>query len=266
MEIPLNRIRPNPSQPRSRFNESELDDLADSISQHGVLQPVLLRELPDGDFELVSGERRKKAAELAGLTAVPSILVNPDNSVGSLTMALVENVQRADLNPIELARAFFQLSDEFGLTQDEIARIVGKSRPHIANTLRLLELEISIQLGIQEGKISAGHARAILSAPEPTRAALYRRIVVEGLSVRQAEKAARKIAKRVVKSHSVKVTDVASDDPIVVSMISDMQRSIESSLDRKVTINRKKRGGGNIVMEFYSDRDLETLVERLRKK
>jgi ParB family chromosome partitioning protein len=266
MEIPVSRIRPNPRQPRSGLNEGELRELADSIREHGVLQPVLLRELPDGGYELVSGERRLRAAELAGLRALPSILVDPDETAGSLTMALVENIQRADLNAIELAKAYRQLQDEFGRTQDEIAKVVGKSRPHVANTLRLLELDNSIQKALADGKISAGHARALLTAPEQAREALYRRIIVEGLSVRQVERLAAKVAKRAAHPGGRTGRAVSRDDPTVKAMILDMERALESALDRKVAIERTVKGRGRIVMEFYDDRDLESLVERLRRK
>jgi ParB family chromosome partitioning protein len=227
-----------------------------------VLQPLLVKAVGDGEYELVSGERRLKAAERAGLKSVPAIVVDPEEASGSLIIALVENVQRADLNAIELARAYLQLQEEFGRTQEEIARAVGKSRPHVANTLRLLELDDLIQEALSEGRITAGHARALLMAPVEARELLLRRMVDREMSVRQAERAARAASrpKRKAGAESGK----AGEDPSVGHMIGEMERVLETSLGRKVRIDRTRKGTGRVVMEFYGDRDLESLVERLR--
>lgn len=239
--------------------------MAASIREHGVLQPVLVKPVTGGGYELVSGERRLRAAERAGLNRVPSILVDPDEGAGSLTIALVENVQRTDLNAIELARAYLQLQEEFGRTQEDISRTVGKSRPHVANTLRLLDLDDSMQEAILDGKITAGHARAILMAPEDARLSVYQKVISNELSVRQAERAARSAERRKVKSAGKTGGQIGSrEDPSVVAMLREMELALESELKRKVRIERYRSGKGKMALEFYGDRDLEALVQRLR--
>jgi ParB family transcriptional regulator, chromosome partitioning protein len=255
-------IAPNPNQPRRSFPEAELDELASSIREHGILQPLILSPKESG-YELISGERRLRAAEKAGLTLVPAIVVNPRDSVDSLTIALVENIQRADLGAIELARAYRRLIEEFGRTQEEIALAVGKSRPHIANTIRLLELSDPVQKAIDDGLITAGHARALLMAPIEVRALLFEQMVRRSISVRQAEKAAR-AASKPGNNKTAAGEKIAVEDSDVEFMVKEMERSLESSLKRKCAIYRKKRGAGTITLEFYNDKDLESLVEKLR--
>lgn len=256
-------IRPNPRQPRRSFPESDLAELAASIRRHGVLQPLLLKTAKDG-YELVSGERRLRAAKMAGLETVPSIMVDPHEATGSLTIALVENVQREDLNSIELARAYRQLHEEFGRTQDEIAVAVGKSRSNVANTLRLLELDDQIQRALEEGKITAGHARALLMVPPEMRNLIFRRMLSEGISVRQAEKAAREVVEKKGDDGKRKKDSKPVEDPDVTDMLRRMEKSLESALNRKCRIERNRKGQGRVVMEFYGDDDLEGLVETLR--
>jgi len=186
-EIEVGRIRPNPAQPRMQFDEESIAELADSIAERGVLQPVLLR--PDGEnFQLVAGERRWRAAQRARLHTIPAIVRDIDDST-SAEIALIENVQRQDLNAIEEAEGYRKLVEIYGHTQDEVAKLVHKSRSHIANLLRLLDLPASVKQSLLQGDISMGHARAILTAPDP--GALAREIVANGLSVRQAESLAR---------------------------------------------------------------------------
>ncbi len=198
---------------------------------------------------------------------MPAILVDPEDAVGSLTIALVENVQRADLGVIELARAYKQLQDEFGRTQDEIARAVGKSRPHITNTLRLLDLDNQVQDAIGEGKITAGHARALLMAPPEVRKILFHRMIKDGISVRQSESAARVASKTTDGTTGKKKGKVSADtDRAVAHMVMEMEKALEGALGRKCIITRHEEGKGRIVMEFYSDKDLEALVEKLRRK
>lgn len=233
-----------------------------SIREHGVLQPLLVRAVGGDGYELVSGERRLRAAERAGLSSVPAIVVDPKEEEGSLTIALVENIQRADLNAIELARAYLQLQEEFGRNQEDIAKAVGKSRPHVANTLRLLELDESIQDALADGRITPGHARALLMAPVEVRQLLFRRIVDRSLSVRQAERAARSAAKPPKKA--VGKAQETDEDRTVRHMIGEMEQALETALGRKATIERNRRGSGRVALEFYSDRDLENLVGRLR--
>jgi len=200
---------------------------------------------------------------MAGLQAVPAIMVDPEETTGSLTIALVENVQREDLNSIELARAYRQLQDEFGRTQEEIAVAVGKSRPHIANTLRLLELDESIQQALEDGKITAGHARALLMAPLQMRSLIFRRMLSEGISVRQAEEAARDVAEKRDNGEKPKKSVKATEDPDVADMLRRMERAIESRLGRKTRIDRGRRGRGRVAIEFSGDDDLQSLVKTL---
>ncbi|MFH1676994.1 MAG: ParB/RepB/Spo0J family partition protein [bacterium] len=262
-EIPLSGIKPNPDQPRRIFRDDELDELASSISEHGVLQPILVRSRDNGTWEIVTGERRLRAAERAGLNKIPAIEVNPKDDISSLTIALVENVQRTDLNAIELARAYFRLHDEFGRTQEEIAKTVGKSRPHVANTLRLLELDEEIMTAIGEGAISAGHAKALLMAPPAVRPLLFERITKRSLSVRDTEKAAKNLS-RIEKAPVVEQAPEVPDNEIV-RMLKEMEYSLESALKRKVKIERGVKGSGRLTMEFYSDSDLEALIERIKR-
>lgn len=256
----MSRIRPNPDQPRRSMSEEEIGELAMSISEHGVLQPLLVRDIGMGYYELVSGERRLRAAMRAGLETVPAIALDPESPESSLTIALVENVQRADLNPLELALAYRRLQAEFGRTQDDIARTVGKSRPNITNTLRLLELPETIQAAVADGRLSAGHARALLMAPEHSRVLIYQRIVQNELNVRRAEKVARTAAKA---GPGPSEAGAEMLDPSM-SMAREMELALESALGRKVTIERRKNGKGRVTVEFYSDSDLTALVEKLR--
>ena len=261
-EIQLSRISTNPHQPRERFSESELNELAASIMEHGVLQPLLVRPSDEG-FELVSGERRLRAASIAGLETVPVILVSPDDNAGSLIMALVENVQRTDLNALELAKAYRQLSDEFGRTQEEIARTVGKSRSYIANTLRLLELSDPILEALQDGAITAGHARAILMAPEPARDKIFRKILSAGFSVRQAEQAAKALSEAADKTENVENPIENRIPGETERILNEMEKALETALNRKCRINHRKSGSGRLIMEYYDESDLENLVQKL---
>lgn len=190
--VPIELLRPNPDQPRKVFPATELDELAESIRRNGVLQPLLVRPAPDGSerFQIVAGERRWRAAQAAGLHEVPVI----ERDLGddeTLQIAIVENIQRADLNPIEESKAYQNLIESFGHSQAEVARVVGKSRPHVANMLRLLTLPDEVKALVLDQRLSAGHARALIGAHDP--AALARKIIAEGLTVRQAEDLARRV-------------------------------------------------------------------------
>ncbi|QKV19839.1 ParB/RepB/Spo0J family partition protein [Oricola thermophila] len=184
--LPIEFVVRNPNNPRREFSENELEDLAASIREHGIIQPVVVREQPGngGVYELIAGERRWRAAQRAGLTEIPVIIRNVDDKV-ALELAIIENVQRADLNPIEEAAGYQKLIDEYSYTQADLGDVIGKSRSHVANTLRLLKLPRQVQSMVGNGELSAGHARALVTAPDPE--GLARRIVDEGLSVRQAE-------------------------------------------------------------------------------
>lgn len=190
---PIEALKPNPDQPRKIFGQAELAELAESIRDKGVLQPILVRPHPteDGVWQIIAGERRWRAAQLARLTQVP-VIVREMDDVAVFEVAIIENVQRADLNPLEEAEAYRLLMERFGRTQDAVAGVVGKSRSHVANTLRLLQLPEEVLWYVRNGKMSAGHARALITAPNP--AALAEQIVNEGLNVRQAEALARRAA------------------------------------------------------------------------
>lgn len=186
---PIENLRPNPRNPRRVFTDDELDELSESIRQRGIIQPIVVRALQGDNFEIIAGERRWRAAQRAGLHDVPIAVVEA-NDAQSLEFAIIENVQRADLNPIEEASGYLALMDDFNRTQDEVAQIVGKSRPHVANTIRLLKLPEPVKQLVRSGKISAGHARLLLG--QPNAEAIAHEIIDKGLSVRQVEVAVRK--------------------------------------------------------------------------
>ncbi len=194
-ELPIELVRRNPDQPRRHFEKSEIDSLADTIRRQGVLQPILVRPAPDapGEFQIVAGERRWRAAQIAGLRAIPAVVREMDDRT-VLEIAIVENVQRADLNSLEEAFGYRALIDRYSHTQDDIAQAVGKSRSHVANTLRLLQLPPTVQTYLSEGALSAGHARALLTAPDDQIEPLARRVIEKRLSVRETEALARKPA------------------------------------------------------------------------
>ena len=186
---PIENLRPNPRNPRRMFTDEELDELSNSIRERGIIQPIVVRALQGDNFEIIAGERRWRAAQRAGLHDVPIAVVEA-NDAQSLEFAIIENVQRADLNPIEEASGYLALMDDFNRTQDDVAQIVGKSRPHVANTIRLLKLTEPVKQMVRSGKISAGHARLLLG--QPNAEAIAREIIDKGLSVRQVETALRK--------------------------------------------------------------------------
>jgi ParB family chromosome partitioning protein len=252
-EIPLARIRPNPYQPRRGTADKAIDELAASIREHGVLQPILVTEVLDG-YQLVAGERRFRAAEMAGLKRIPAVVRNlADRS--QLELALVENIQRADLNPMEEAHAYRQLTDEFGLSQDEIAKRVGRARATVANTLRLLDTDPAVQVAVTDGHITEGHARAIGGLDPAAQVHLLGAIVSRELSVRQAEELARRL--REPRAYTTSARS-APADPDLERVEEDLRRS----LGTKVSLARTRRGG-RIVIEYYGDEELSRLYERL---
>ena len=249
LEVALDRIGRNPSQPRAAFDEAQLGELAASIAVHGVLQPVVVRELADGGYELIAGERRLRAARLAGLERIPAIVRDMDDAGTSLELALIENLQREDLNAIEAARAYRELIDRFGLTHEAVARQVGKSRVAVSNSLRLLELAPETRDAILDGRISEGHGRALaaITIPELQRAVLQ--VVLDRqLSVRQTEELvrrrrdARPPAPRQSLSHDLQ----------------EVEAHLRGVLATKVGIVRTRRGG-RVVIDFYSDEELDRL-------
>jgi ParB family chromosome partitioning protein len=252
VEIPVARISANAYQPRRRFDPGKLSELASSIRESGLLQPVIVRRSSDG-FELVAGERRLRAAKEAGLGSVPAIVRNVSEDE-MLELALVENVQREGLNPIELARAYALLAKKFGLTQDRIASRLSLSRPAVANTLRLLELPEAVREMVSAGRLSAGHARAVLSvADESARVALAREIMERGLSVREAEAAAG--GKRLPAPKGG--TRAPREQP---PHLRALEERLADCLGTRVRIVEGKRKG-KIVIEFYSNDDFERILE-----
>jgi ParB family chromosome partitioning protein len=250
-EIEVARIRPNPSQPRTHFDEVAIDELAQSIRERGVLQPILLRNDGD-DYQIVAGERRWRAAQRAGLHAIPAVVREVDESA-SAELALIENIQREDLNAIEEAEGYRQLLKRYGHTQEAIGQIVHKSRSHIANLLRLLDLPEFVQQSLMRGDINMGHARAVAAAPDPE--ALTREIVKRGLSVRQAE--AR--AKRAKRGPGEPVVDqLRAIDPDLAAL----ERQLGDMLGVKVQVSHKDQGG-TVSLHYSSLEQLDMICQRL---
>lgn len=253
-EIPIGDIVPNPHQPRLHFDEEKLDELADSIKTHGVLQPLVVTKLENGKFELIAGERRLQASKRAGLETVPVVLRAATGEQEKLELAIIENIQRHDLNPIEEAKAYLRLTDEFGLHQDEVAKKMGKSRPVISNTMRLLTLPVEIQRAIIEHKITEGHAKALLSIENSEKQrALFEIILKEELTVRETEDKAREVS---VRSHVRTTHDTA---PEIIAK----ESWLAEQLGTKVKIQAKGKGGGKILIEFYSNEELNGILGRL---
>jgi ParB family chromosome partitioning protein len=251
VRLPVTEIAANPHQPRKRFDEATLQSLSESIQHDGILQPVVVRRAGEG-YELIMGERRLQAARLAGLPTVPAIVRTADE-LDTLRLALVENLQREDLNPIEVAHAYKALMDGFGLSQTELSKFVGKDRSSVANSIRLLALPETIRSMISEGRLSEGHARALLSlSTEEAQIAMAERIAKDRLSVRQTERETEIDEKR--KS----AARVKKEKP---SHIVFLERAISSHLSTRVTVEEKRGGKGRIVVEFYSHDDFERLAE-----
>ena len=250
-EIEIGRIRPNPHQPRTHFDETAIDELADSIAERGVLQPILLRASGDG-FEIVAGERRWRAAQRAGLHAIPAIVREIDDSA-TAELALIENIQREDLNAIEEAEGYRQLVNRYGHTQEAVAKIVHKSRSHVANLLRLLDLPEFVRQSLMRGDINMGHARAVAAAPDPE--ALTREVVAKGLSVRQAE--AR--AKRAKRGPGELVLDKSrAVDPDLAAL----ERQLGDMLGVRVQVAHKGQGG-QVSLHYSSLDQLDMICQRL---
>ena len=249
LEIALQRITANPDQPRAKFDDAQLRELAASIAVHGVLQPVIVRELADGSYQLIAGERRARAARLAGLETLPAIVREADGAETSLELALIENLQREDLNAIETALAYRELIDRFGLTHEAVARQVGKSRVAVSNALRLLELAPETRAAIMEGRLSEGHGRALAAITVPALQRAILAVVMERqLSVRQTEELVRRKREE---SPAGRVGAVSHD-------LQDLEAQLRGVLATKVGIVRTRRGG-RLVIDFYSDEELDRL-------
>ena len=253
--VRISEIEPNLSQPRKQFDEEALSELADSIAAHGVLQPLLIRPTSGGTYQIVAGERRWRAARLAGLSEVPA-LIREITDEETDQLALIENLQREDINAVETAQGYRRLMDKYGMTQEQLSAAVGKSRPAIANTLRILTLPEDILPMVAEGKLSAGHAKAVLSAPEERRTALAKRIAAEGLSVREAERLAAKREEPGEKKPAKKESFPKD------KYYREMQVAITNELGRPVKITENKNGGV-IELPFYSKQELAAICERL---
>lgn len=253
-KIKISLIEPNTTQPRKKFDEESLNELADSIKSYGILQPLLVQK-KDGHYEIIAGERRWRAAKLAGLTEVPVIIREYDRQQ-TMEIALIENVQRDDLNPIEEACAYQQLIQEFNLTQEEIAARVSKNRATITNSMRLLKLDRRVQQMLVDGQISSGHARALLGLENSESQYLAaKKIIQEGLSVRDTEKLV-KLMNRPEKEK--KEQEKGPDVNLIYRQIEDKLKSI---MGTKVVINRKDKNKGRIEIEYYSQEELERLIE-----
>ena len=256
--LPISKVEPRAGQPRYRFDDEALEELAGSIRQYGLIQPITVRALENGYYQIIAGERRWRASRLAGLTEVPVHVIEADDRKAT-ELALVENLQREDLNPIEEARGYKTLMDEFGLTQEEAAEAVGKSRPAVANTMRLLSLSEGVLAMVEDGRLSAGHARALIPLRDPERQRNMAETVVEKhLSVRQTET----LVTRLLKELAAEEKAPKTENTILVNYIREVERDLENALGRKVKLvdSRKK---GRIELEFYGPDDREALINNL---
>ena len=253
--LPLQKIEPNPLQPRKTFAEEELDALAESIRIHGIIQPLTVRLLPNGYYQIIAGERRWRAARLAGLSQVPVVVIEADDRK-AMELALIENLQRADLNPIEEAEGYQQLISQYGMTQEQAAERVGKSRPAVANALRLLSLGPEILKLVETGAISAGHARALLVLKtDGERMAVAQKVQNLSLSVRQTEALCKKMAKP--------VKEPPKEASVAVDYVAECEKELKRALGRGVRIVDGKRKG-RIELEYYGQDDLQRLYEVLQ--
>ena len=254
-QLPLTKIERNPNQPRKKFDQQALEELAESIRLHGVITPITVRHgEKDGYYQIIAGERRWRAARLAGLKEIPAMVLEAGEGE-VMELALIENLQRQDLNPIEEAEGYDRLIQQFGLTQEEVANRVVKSRSAVSNALRLLGLPDEVRTMVADGKLSGGHARAVLAvSDEDKRVEAARQMV--GMSVRQAEA----LAKRLNKKSSVKPPQ---PEAFSVDYVADVEKELESVLGRKISIQQGKNSG-QLTLEYYGADDLERLIEALR--
>ena len=253
--LPIHKVEPNPEQPRQDFDEEALQDLSESIAVHGVIQPLTVRETYGGYYQIIAGERRWRAARLAGLTEIPAVIIEADDKKAT-ELALIENLQRENLNPVEEALGYQSLIEGFGLTQEEAAKQVGKSRPAVTNALRLLALCPEVLVKVRAGELTAGHARAILTIKDPQKQAqAAQKICALGLSVRQAEL----LCKNMAAEPKAKPAVVFQ-----VDYVAECEKKLSKHLGRKVKIVSGKRRG-KFELEFYGPEDLEVLLDALMK-
>lgn len=252
--LPIYKVEPNPDQPRHDFDEEELQALADSITVHGIIQPLTVREMPNGYYQIIAGERRWRASRLAGLKEVPVTMIEADDRTAA-ELTLIENLQREDLNPMEEARGYAALISDFGMSQEEAAKSVGKSRPAVANALRLLKLPKSIISLVEDGSLSAGHARALIPLPtEELQKEAAQRILEQQLSVRQTES----LVKRLMKPEA----EPEPENVLKVDYYRECEKTLSKSLGRGVKIHPGKKKGV-FQLEYYGEEDLQQLMDAL---
>jgi ParB family transcriptional regulator, chromosome partitioning protein len=261
INIALDHIEVNPFQPRTSFEEESLKELSDSIRVHGVIQPVTVRALENNKYQLIAGERRLRASKLAGKNEVPAF-VRDASDQESIEIALIENIQREDLNPLEISINYKRLQDECDLTQEQLALRLGKNRSTVTNFMRLLKLPPDVQAGLRDNKITMGHAKALMAISNPLALlSSYKEVVSKGMSVRQVEQLVRNLEARPVKIPS------ATNKPVEMPLtVRKMQDQLTSFLSTKVHIDRLKDGKGSIIIKFYNDDDLERLVDAISEK
>ena len=253
--LPLHKVEPNPDQPRKDFDPEELQSLADSIATHGVVQPLTVRELTNGYYQIIAGERRWRAARLAEIKEIPAVIIEADDRK-VMELALIENLQRQDLNPVEEAMGYQTLMQEYGMTQEDAAKQVGKSRPAVANALRLLNLSDKVLEMIRKGELTAGHARAVLSLKtQKLQDAAAQKIATLGLSVRQAEQLCKNMGKE---------PTPVKEPTLAVDYVAECEKSLTKHLGRKVKIISGKKKG-RFELEFYGQDDLQLLLDALMK-
>ena len=253
-QLPISRVEPREAQPRSNFDEASLQELAESIQEYGLIQPITVRRLDSGYYQIIAGERRWRAARIAGLREVPGRIVEADDKLAT-ELALVENLQREDLNPVEEALGYKTLLDVYGLTQEEAAKRVGKSRPTVTNALRLLSLAPEVQQFVEQGLLSAGHARALVGIkPEEAQIDAARSVITNGLSVRRTEQ----LAAKLMREEAAK----KDDGEIHVDYAAEVSKRLEKVLGRKVQLSERGKRG-KITLEYYGADDRERLIAML---
>lgn len=261
--IPLNMVKANPYQPRKDFDMAELNELAESIRQRGVIQAITVRKASDGSFELISGERRLRAARLAEIEKIPAFVIDVSEKEDLLEIALIENIQRSDLNAIEVAEGYKRLIDECKLKQEQVAEKVGKSRSAVANTLRLLGLPEEIKQSIQKGEISEGHARSILAMDnEVDQLLLWKRITSENLSVRKAEELTKKKRQAKGLQKDKKIYEITDQNKAAVKFL---EEKFMEHFGTRVKLHPTSPTSGNIVIQYYTSEDLERIIDLCKK-
>ena len=262
-EIEISKISPNPFQPRLDFDQRSLEELKQSIKQNGIIQPIAVRRMMSGIYELISGERRIRASLELGLKTIPAYVMNVESDAEMLELGLIENLQRENLNPIEISLSFKRLMDECKLTQDQVAEKVGKERSTITNFLRLLKLPEKIRQGVRENKISMGHARALLGAiDEKTQLKLFNKIIEKGWSVRKIED---EIKGKDSKKHGKSSSSSTASTLRSSTAFNQIETRLRHKFGTKITIRKNSNGGGEIGIEYYSSDDLERLIELLEE-